>query len=155
MLRKISKFARLERRDQGLFIEAYARLALTRAAIGALPFKRLVRNLEHRQHAVAPPLDSVQMELALAIGGAVRSAAGNTPWESACLVQALSAQRMLEKRGIGGVFHLGAAMDKAANEKLRAHAWLVCGDRVITGEAGHEYYAVLSTFRWKGQLERP
>lgn len=150
MLQKIRKFSRLSGPQKWLFLEAYARLAWMRAAIRAVPFRSLVRGLEMRPGADAPAVGREELEIALAIGGAVRSAAGNTPWESACLAQALTAQRMLEKRGIGGVFHIGAAMDGDAEEKLRAHAWLVCDGQIITGEVGHERYAVLSTFHWEG-----
>ena len=31
---------------------------------------------------------------------------------------------------------------------LEAHAWLKCGELFITGESGHERYAVVSTFSW-------
>jgi len=151
MLQKIRKFTKLESRQRWLFMEAYARLGMMRAAILTLPFKKLVKSLDHQKDTVAPRLKRVQMETAHAIGEAVRTAAGNTPWESACLVQTLTAQRMLGKRGIGGIFHLGAAMDDAAEEKLKAHAWLLCDNTIITGEAGHEQYAVLSTFSWKGK----
>lgn len=150
MLHKITKFSALGSRQKRMFIEAYVTLGVMRAAILSVPFKHLVKSLVQQKHAVSPALDSTQLKLALAIGEAVRTAAGNTPWESACLVQTLTAQRMLSKRGIGGIFHLGAAMDDTAGEKLRAHAWLQCGNRIITGEAGHEQYAVLSTFSWKG-----
>ena len=151
MLQKISKFTKLESRQRWLFFEAYARLGIMRAAILTLPFKKLVGSLDHHKGAVAPPLNRVQMEMALAIGEAVRTAAGNTPWESACLAQTLTAQRMLSKRKIGGIFHLGATMNNAAEEKLKAHEWLLCENTIITGEAGHEQYAVLSTFSWKGK----
>ena len=151
MLQKIRKFSRLAGPQRRLFLEAYARLAWMRAAITLVPFKRLVRGLEMRPGADAPEIGAQQLQAALAIGEAVRSAAGNTPWESACLAQALTAQRMLASRGIGGVFQLGAAMNGAAEERLRAHAWLVCGGRIISGAAGHKQYAVISTFRWKGQ----
>ena len=149
MYRKIRKFAQLEAGKKWLFIEAYARLALMRAAILTLPFKRLVRSLDQHNGAVAPGLDSRQMAIALDIGEAVRYAAGNTPWESACLAQVLTAQRMLSRRRIGGIFHLGAAIDGTADERLKAHAWLICGGRILTGEAGHEAYKVLTTYRWK------
>ena len=151
MLQKISKFTKLESRQRWLFIEAYARLGIMRAAILTLPFKKLVKSLDHQKGAVAPPLERVQMKTAMAIGEAVRTAAGNTPWESACLAQTLTAQRMLDIRGIGGIFHLGATLDDTTGEKLKAHAWLLCDNTIITGEAGYEEYAVLYTFSWKGK----
>lgn len=151
MLRKFSKFIKLENSQKRLFVEAYATLGVMRAAILTLSFKRLVKSLDHHKGAVAPRLDQAQIHKAVAVGEAVRTAAGNTHWESACLAQALTAQRMLNKRGIGGIFHLGATMDATVEERLKAHAWLLCDNHIITGEAGHEQYAILSTFSWKGK----
>lgn len=151
MSQKIRKFVALDRVQKRLFIEAYATLGVMRAAILTVPFKRLVKSLEQKKHAVAPSLDDAQLSLARAIGKAVCMAAANTPWESLCLAQALTAQRMLCKSGVGGIFHLGARMDEVDEEKLKAHAWLQCDQQIITGEAGHEEYAVLSTFSWNGK----
>ena len=71
-----------------------------------------------------------------------------TPWESACLVQSLTAQKMLHKRGITGVLYLGVTKDQESKEKMKAHAWTQCGETIITGGAGHEEFTVLSVFRW-------
>jgi hypothetical protein len=150
MMHNIRKFLALDGNQMRLFIEAYATLGVVRIAILTLPFKRLAKSLDQQKHAVAPPLDDVQLSIVRDIGEAIRSAANNTPWESLCLAQALAVQRMLSKRGIRGVFHLGAAIGKSDQEKLKAHAWLLCGGRIITGEAGHEQFAVLSTYRWEG-----
>jgi len=151
MLKKIQKFIVLDSIQQRLFIEAYVTLGVMRAAILTVSFKRLVTSLTQQKHTVAPTLDDGQLTKAVAIGKAVRSAAANTPWESLCLAQALTAQRMLSKRGIAGVFHLGAMMGSTGEEKLKAHAWLQCDQQIITGEAGHEEYVVLSTFSWGGE----
>ena len=88
------------------------------------------------------------MKIAIAIGKVIASAANNTPWESACLAQSLTAQRMLKRRGIPGVFYLGVRKDENADEKMSAHAWTQCGDAIITGHKGHEDYTVVSVFRW-------
>ena len=83
------------------------------------------------------------------IGKTIKQAIGNTPWESACLAQVLTAQRMLKKRDIPGVFYLGAKKDKEVEEKMAAHAWLQCGESIITDERGHETFTVLSSFEWR------
>ncbi len=54
------------------------------------------------------PLNEKEVQLARSIGQAIMRAAAYTPWESACLAQSLTAQKMLQKRGIPGVFYLGA-----------------------------------------------
>jgi hypothetical protein len=55
---------------------------------------------------------------------------------------------MLQKRGIPGVFYLGAMKDEESKEKMKAHAWSQCGDTIITGGGGHEKFTVLSVFGW-------
>ena len=149
MWRKIKKFTALTQVEKQLFIEAYITLLVMRVALFTLSFKRLIRTLEHSSGKVSPPTsNSGDLDLAQAIGRAIRSASAYTPWESACLVQALSAQRMLQKRGIPGVFYLGAAKVKEGEEKMHAHAWLQCGHRIVTGAEGHEKYTVLSSVVW-------
>jgi len=75
-------------------------------------------------------------------------ASAYTPWESACLAQSLTAQKMLRKRGIPGVFYLGAMKDEESKEKMKAHAWSQCGDTIITGGDSNEF-TILSVFGWK------
>lgn len=145
---KLEKFHSLSRVDKYLFNEAYVRLGIMRAAIQTVPFKRLVRSLTQQQEFQSIKINDADLRMAQAIGNAVRTAANNTPWQSACLTQVLAAQRMMEKRGIGGVICIGATMDGRIIDKIRAHAWLKCGDEFITGEEGHEDYPVLTSYCW-------
>lgn len=62
-----------------------------------------------------------------------------TAWESKCLVRALTAQKMLSKRGIHTTLYLGCAMKE---NKMVAHAWLRCGKMYVTGGSGEEYAMV-------------
>ena len=149
MLRKIEKFFKLKREDKKLFLEAYITLGMMRAAVLTISFKRLTRFLVHQKNkGEMIPLSDNEMQTAISIGQAIARAADYTPWESACLVQSLTAQRMLQKRGIPGVFYLGVMKDKESEEKMKAHAWSQCGDTIITGGEGHEEFSVLSVFRW-------
>ena len=54
-----------------------------------------------------------------------------TPWKSLCMVQALTAQTILSIKRIPCTIYLGIAKDD--QQKLQAHAWLMCGDFVVTG----------------------
>ncbi|EIF51111.1 lasso peptide biosynthesis B2 protein [Sulfurovum sp. AR] len=149
MLRKIQKFIKLSSREKKLFLEAYIMLGIMRAAILTLSFKRLTRSLEHQKSkGEVIPLTGDEMQTATLVGHAVTRAAEHTPWESACLVQSLTAQKMLQKRGIPGVFYLGVAKDKNVEEKMKAHAWSQCGDMILTGVKGYEEFTVISTFGW-------
>jgi hypothetical protein len=147
MIRKLKKFTALPPEEKWLFLEAYSMLGRMRAAILTLSFKRLTRSLEQsRGPGEIVSLDTEQMRVVLSVGRAIGRAAAATPWESACLVQSLTAQRMLQKRGIPGVFYLGVAKDGESDEKMKAHAWTQCGEKIITGRAGHEAFTVVSVF---------
>ncbi len=149
MIQKFKKFIKLSAEEKNLFMEAYYTLGMMRAAILRVSFKRLTRSLEHQpKKSELAQLDEEQMRMALSIGKAIGQAAAYTPWESACLAQSLAAHRMLQKRGIPGVFYLGAAKDEEGEEKMKAHAWSQCGDQIITGGGGHEKFTVLSVFGW-------
>ena len=149
MIQKFKKFTQLSPEEKILFLEAYITLGKMRAAILTISFKRLTHTLEHKPQAgTITLLDEEAIQTALAVGDAIRLAAAYTPWESACLAQSLTAQKMLKKRGISGVFYLGAAKDEESETKMKAHSWTQCGDAIITGGTGHEAFTVLSVFGW-------
>jgi len=148
MLSKFKKFSALSSEEKKLFLEAYATLGLMRTAILTLSFKRLTRSLEHtaRKEDISP-LNDKEIDAAIKVGQAITRAAAYTPWESACLVQSLTAQKMLQKRGIPGVFYLGVMKDDDSKDKMKAHAWSQCGDKIITGGDSKEF-TLLSVFGW-------
>ena len=149
MLHKFKKFSKLSTKEKKLFLEAYATLGMMRTAILTISFKRLTRDLEHLpKKEVIEVLTEKEMFIAKKVGEAIGRAAAYTPWESACLAQSLTAQKMLQKRCIPGVFYLGAAKNEESKEKMKAHAWSQCGDTIITGANGHEAFTVLSVFGW-------
>lgn len=69
----------------------------------------------------------------------VNRSANNTPWESKCLVRALTAQKLLKKKGIPTTMYLGV---KREGEKMVAHAWIRTGQLYVTGGNGAEYATV-------------
>lgn len=149
MIQKFKKFSKLSASEKKLFLEAWLMLGIMRAAILMVPFKRLTRNLEQQQnHVEITSLYEREMKIAITIGKLIASAANNTPWESACLAQSLTAQRMLKRRGVPGVFYLGVMKGENGDEKMSAHAWSQCGETIITGQEGHEDYTVVSVFWW-------
>lgn len=62
-----------------------------------------------------------------------------------CLTEAITAKRMLIRRGIPSALFLGVSHEKN-NRKLKAHAWLMYGNQVITGRKGYEKFTVVSVF---------
>ncbi len=72
----------------------------------------------------------------------VNRVARRTPWESKCLIQALTAQRLLMQKKIPSTLYLGVGKE---DKNMVAHAWLRCGEYYITGGNG-EGYAIVARF---------
>lgn len=140
-------FSALEPGQRVLLLRAFWGLALARAGMAVFPVRRLVG--ARRGQTIQHDNGTEQQRRARAIGSAVRAAARHTPWNSACLAQALAAQRMLANENIGGTLFLGAELQgEAGTRELDAHAWVRCGEEFITGMQEHERFVVVSTFSW-------
>jgi hypothetical protein len=151
-INRVRQFAALNRSQKLIFVEAWFLLGWMRVATLTISFKRLTASLQHHKETVHPvSLASEQLNQAAWVGGLVASAAKYTPWQSPCLTQVLAVQRLLARRGIPGQFYLGVrkrAGKEMGCEALQAHAWLQCGDLIVSGGAGHEEFTVVSTFSW-------
>ncbi|MFN8467425.1 MAG: lasso peptide biosynthesis B2 protein [Caldilineaceae bacterium] len=133
--------------DRWLLLQAAAWLGALRAAILVLPFRRIARlmGLAPGENSAADP---AQVARAVHIGWAVRTVAPRTPWQSVCLAQALAGAFLLRQRDLPGTVYLGVAKEGSAANALTAHAWLRCGDAILTGAAGRERYTVIAAFSW-------
>ena len=67
-----------------------------------------------------------------------------TFWESECLVKAIAAMKMLEKRKIESTLYLGTGKNEVGT--FAAHAWLRSGPYYVTGANGMENYTVVGKF---------
>jgi len=129
-----------------------------RAAILTIPFKWLTQSLQQLPQAGEMQVLSQEDYLIVyAVKTGIKLAAGQTPWESACLAQSFTAQKMLQRRGIPGVFFLGVrregkeASSQVTDGVLDAHAWSQCGNVIISGAVGSETFAIISVFAWEGK----
>ena len=73
----------------------------------------------------------------------VNRIADRTPWESKCLVRALTARYLLHRKGIVTTMYLGVGKDE--DGKMIAHSWLRCGENYVTGGDGSGF-AVVAKF---------
>lgn len=142
----LRKFFQRSRQERWLFLEAFLLLAIMRAAILLLPFRRITAMMNLEQGEPGAAARSFPDALPARVGWAVRAAAARTPWESACLAQALTAMNMLSRRGIYATLYLGVAKGGSLQESMDAHAWLDCGGSTITGAAGAERFSAISRF---------
>ncbi len=141
-----AKWLRRSPAERVFLLEAFILLGAARLCVVLFPMKWLARTLGTHMHDDQTPLTPSCSETALIIGRAVRSAAGWTPWESACLPQAVAAKWLLKRRNIPATVYLGVMKDESKPEKMAAHAWVRCGRFILTGADGHRRFTVVSTF---------
>jgi hypothetical protein len=141
---QLGKFWGLPGADQALLIEASLCLGIARLAIKFLPFRWIKRGWGESQAAPPEKPDATPPELLERISRAVAKASRHLPWDCACLAQAMAAKAMLKRRGIPSTLCLGLTTDGEA--RVRGHAWLKCGEQVLTGRQGMEGFAVIAAF---------
>ncbi len=141
-----AKWRRRSPLERRLLLESFPLLGIARLAVLLLPFRWIAPSLGRHMEEIQNEVDFDRLERARLVGWAVRAAAIRTPWKSVCLPQAVTAQWMLRRRGIPATLYLGVKKTLPKGEALAAHAWVRCGDLVVTGAAGHRSYTVISTF---------
>ncbi len=130
--------------DRTLLLEALFWLGVARLLILTVPFKWIAPYLGRQTGESEWVRYPSTAGIARRIGWAVRAVAAHTPWESACLAQAITAKRMLRRRHLPSTLYLGVAKSKDA--PMQAHAWLCCNGSILTGESGHQRFTVIASF---------
>ena len=150
MFKYLRKFYALEQGRRALLLSAFFHLIRAQRLLGRRSFRDWVAGFDRLDSEGKPAIvGSAQLHTAREIGWAVRTAAGRMQRSGSCLAQVVAAQRMMRDEGIGGICYIGA--DKEADngaDGFVAHAWLMCGDEFVTGEAGHERFTVIGGFWW-------
>lgn len=122
--------------ERWMFLQAAVALVLARLAVAVLAFRLSTRVLG--LHAEGPdPAAPRGHERAAVVGWAVDAASRRLPWPSNCLVQALAAALLLRCHSISATLSLGVTRDNAA--RISAHAWLSCGEVIVTGGHSGEF----------------
>lgn len=128
-----------------MFVEAYVLSGVMRMAILLFAFQRITKFMGLTQTDSLPGAESDLTINLSKIGWAIQAVSARVPWESACLVQALTGMAMLGRRGINASLYLGVAKDGNEVGAISAHAWLCCGNVVLTGGDCNRY-VVISVF---------
>ena len=147
---RLRKFIALDPDRRLTLLRAFLALRSARRDLDHQPFRDIVGALQPAGNARADAApDARDLKRAGDIGWAVRTASRHVPFDASCLVQVLAARTMLRKAGITGTIYIGAGQNRDdSDEKFAAHAWLKCGGEFVTGEAGHEQYAVIGVVSW-------
>ncbi|PAV31526.1 stage V sporulation protein S [Virgibacillus profundi] len=142
-MRKIKLLLSLHPKMILLLLEAYIYLAWARVLKGK-SFSKIASSLGDKMKETSKDLIPEQRRKQAEVSQAIRIMSKYTFWESECLVKAIAALKMLEKRNIESTLYLGTAKDGAG--KLIAHAWLRSGPFYITGAEVKERFTVVSKF---------
>jgi hypothetical protein len=144
LLNKVKIFYSLPTASKILLIEAVFYSALARLIIILIPFKRYKKFMGIHNEETPLETDFKNHKTINKVSWAVAAVCTRTPWQSKCLVQALTAQRILKKRNIGSTLYLG--VNKGWHNKIEAHAWLRCGKVFVTGGYYRNDYVEVAKF---------
>ena len=122
--------------DKWLLLRATAWLAIARIMLTVMPFRQLSARLSAKSNSpqIEPDPDLLQR-----ITYAVSAAANNVPWRSDCFPQTIAARMLLKRYGHASTIHFG--VERVGEDVLEGHAWLTCGETVVTGAAELDRYA--------------
>lgn len=84
------------------------------------------------------------------VGWHVRAVAARLPWRPTCLRQAVAVERMLRRRGIQCLVHLGV---QGVNTP-EPHAWVTVGGTPVVGGVGLERYTMIVSLHGGGRVRK-
>jgi hypothetical protein len=134
---RLKRFAGLGPARQMLLLRALFVVGAIRLGLCLLPFRgmqRFARRIGTKSN-VACSADQYVW--------AVRAVSRYVPGAT-CLTQALAAQALLARSGHESHIELGVRKDEQS--RFLAHAWVVCGDRIVIGGAGADDYLPLKNW---------
>lgn len=144
MIRKFKVLMSLDLTTIGLFIEAFLYLGWARLQLLYLPFSKLAPSLGVYMKETKVENAESQNSKLKHIRHSIQIMSKYTFWESKCLVRAIAALKMLERRGIDSTLYLGTSKDE--NGQMIAHAWLRSGSMYVTGHEEMYRFTVTGKF---------
>jgi hypothetical protein len=126
-----------------MLFEAFLYLGWARI-LKTMPFARIVPCLGTPGKETPLQSDPSDEPVIRQVAKAIRIMSRHTWWESQCLVRAIAAKKMLERRRIGSTLYLGTARDEAG--KMIAHAWLRSGPFYLTGAEQRGLFTKVAVF---------
>lgn len=141
-IKYILKFIHLPFHAKWMLLEAVVCSACYRFQILYRPFSSLAPKIGRFWYETA--CEEIEDHRIMEVRWAVAAVCLRTPWESRCLVRALTAKKMLNRRGLPCTLYMGVKEEQKAG--MAAHAWLRCGNIFVTGGNGAGAYAVTAIF---------
>lgn len=139
-----SKIIKLSCTDWWLLTKAVFWTGIGRILILFVPLKRFSFLLGTHMKETPETSTIGNIEKLRAVGIAISRASRYVPWRCKCYEQAIAAKMILRGRGFQTTLYYGVAKDQ--DNKLIAHAWVRCGDYIVTGRPGMKRFTVVGTF---------
>jgi len=139
-----SKIKKVNAKDTWLFVRAVFWTGIARILIVFIKLKRFSFILGEHMKETPETTASENLELLKAVGLAINRASRVVPWRCKCYEQAIAAKVILRGYGIKTTMYYGVAKDP--DKKLIAHAWVRCGDYIVTGRKGMKRFTVVGAF---------
>lgn len=144
-IRSIKKFWYLPSWQKRQATEALLLSVFLRVILSIVPFKNIAHFLGQQSQSSSKihlvqhqELQAEQIKRSLKLIGRI------TKWRNLCLVNAIAGKWMLYHRGVQSELNLGLGKDN--HNQLIAHAWLICGENVVTGEHAYKQFTVVAKF---------
>ena len=133
MIKRVINFL-IHNKEKGMTVKAYIYAAYYRLCIlffNKRHKSKLESMLGERNQESSYETKKEELRIAKKVSRHVNRVAEHTPWESKCMVRAMTAQRLLKEHNIETTLYLGVGTDE--NGGMRAHAWLRYGGYCVTG----------------------
>lgn len=147
MMGKIRKFWHMPWQQKCMLAEAMILSGWYRFCILHRPFSSLTKRMG--EAGLETERENGISQVARQAAWIVPAVCRHMPWESKCLVQALTARKMLTRRGISCTLYMGACRNE--QDQMQAHAWLRSGNIYVVGGNGSGEYAVTSVYGTAGR----
>jgi hypothetical protein len=124
--------------EKQLIPEAFYQLLVARLKVSALSSRKYLPKEQLKYAGAALGDQRVAQTIAVVINGISR----RTPWPSTCLVKVIAAHKMLSRRSIPHVLHLG--VQRGTPGKIKAHAWLSVENKILIGGDNSDGFTEIS-----------
>ena len=142
-LRKFKTFFYIESDIKKIFIKAYLYTGISRLALLTISFKKINSFIKNTNSESSYEINNDEHSYAQKVKWILENIDMYTPWESKCLVQALTAQKILREKKMVSTIYLGVNNE---NNKMTAHAWTRCGSLIVTGAKNKAAYTMVAKF---------
>ncbi|MDZ4940883.1 lasso peptide biosynthesis B2 protein [Clostridium perfringens] len=143
LIRKVKTFFKIDFESKVIFCKAFILCGFYRFIILNISFSKVKKLLGEKGKESDFKIDIDHYKIVKKVGFIVKLASSHTPWESKCLVQAMTAQKILNDKGIKTTLYLGVAKEK---NNMVAHSWLRYGQMFVTGGNGDLNYKRVGCF---------